>query len=129
MAGVSRTDLLQWLNDLLQINYTKVEQCGTGAAYCQIFDSIYGKFGSSAHLTYRAIPPPSRTVMLLCYGTIICALFWVRVIRIPVLWITPLRYEQALELHVLFFISLCTGGSGTRATRKTWQIRQQDRPC
>lgn len=41
--GESRTELLQWLNDLLQLNYTKVEQCGTGAAYCQILDSIYGK--------------------------------------------------------------------------------------
>jgi RP/EB family microtubule-associated protein len=38
----SRTDLLAWLNDLLQINYTKVEQCGSGGAYCQILDSIYG---------------------------------------------------------------------------------------
>ncbi|KAJ7744021.1 calponin homology domain-containing protein [Mycena maculata] len=42
MAGVSRADLLQWLNDLLQLNYTKVEQCGTGGAYLQILDSIYG---------------------------------------------------------------------------------------
>ncbi|KAG8761723.1 hypothetical protein FRC14_000107 [Serendipita sp. 396] len=40
--GESRTELLQWLNELLQVNYTKIEQCGTGAAYCQIFDSIYG---------------------------------------------------------------------------------------
>ncbi|RIB05739.1 calponin homology domain-containing protein [Gigaspora rosea] len=38
----SRTELLAWLNDLLQISYTKVEQCGTGAAYSQIIDSIYG---------------------------------------------------------------------------------------
>lgn len=41
--GESRTELLQWLNDLLQTNYTKVEQCGTGGAYCQIMDSIYGE--------------------------------------------------------------------------------------
>ncbi|EIW81584.1 microtubule binding protein [Coniophora puteana RWD-64-598 SS2] len=40
MSG-SRTDLLAWLNELLQINYTKVEQCGTGAAYCQVLDSIF----------------------------------------------------------------------------------------
>ncbi|KAG6831443.1 hypothetical protein H0H87_005115 [Tephrocybe sp. NHM501043] len=40
--AASRTDLLAWLNDLLQINYTKVEQCGTGGAYCQVLDSIYG---------------------------------------------------------------------------------------
>ncbi|CAE6447637.1 unnamed protein product [Rhizoctonia solani] len=42
MAGESRTELLGWLNELLQLNYTKVEQCGSGAAYCQILDSIYG---------------------------------------------------------------------------------------
>ncbi|PHZ16825.1 uncharacterized protein RHIMIDRAFT_286251 [Rhizopus microsporus ATCC 52813] len=40
--GESRTELLAWLNDLLQVNYTKVEQAGTGAAYCQIMDSIFG---------------------------------------------------------------------------------------
>ncbi|KAH7927643.1 hypothetical protein BV22DRAFT_1031539 [Leucogyrophana mollusca] len=42
MAAVSRSDLLSWLNELLQLNYTKVEQCGTGGAYCQVLDSIYG---------------------------------------------------------------------------------------
>ncbi|KAJ7491561.1 calponin homology domain-containing protein [Mycena galericulata] len=41
MAAASRTELLVWLNELLQINYTKVEQCGTGGAYCQVLDSIY----------------------------------------------------------------------------------------
>ncbi|RPD56707.1 hypothetical protein L226DRAFT_491325 [Lentinus tigrinus ALCF2SS1-7] len=40
--GESRTELIQWLNRLLQINYTKVEQCGTGGAYCQVMDSIFG---------------------------------------------------------------------------------------
>lgn len=40
--GESRTELIAWLNELLQLNYTKVEQCGTGAAYCQIMDSVYG---------------------------------------------------------------------------------------
>ncbi|KAG1169270.1 hypothetical protein G6F70_005222 [Rhizopus microsporus] len=40
--GESRTELLAWVNDLLQLNYTKVEQAGTGAAYCQIMDSIFG---------------------------------------------------------------------------------------
>jgi RP/EB family microtubule-associated protein len=50
-----RQELLAWLNNLLQLNFTKIEQCGTGcvgpkarckangssAAYCQIFDSIF----------------------------------------------------------------------------------------
>jgi len=37
----SRQELLAWLNGLLQLNMTKVEQCGTGAALCQIYDSIF----------------------------------------------------------------------------------------
>ncbi|ATY60888.1 Calponin-like actin-binding [Cordyceps militaris] len=36
-----RQELVQWLNNLLQLNITKVEQCGTGAALCQVYDSIY----------------------------------------------------------------------------------------
>ncbi|KAK6838056.1 hypothetical protein PG990_014600 [Apiospora arundinis] len=41
MANESRQELLAWLNSLLQLNMTKVEQCGTGAAICQVFDSIF----------------------------------------------------------------------------------------
>ncbi|KAJ6093226.1 hypothetical protein N7486_008515 [Penicillium sp. IBT 16267x] len=39
--GESRQELLAWLNNLLQLNITKIEQCGTGAALCQIFDSVF----------------------------------------------------------------------------------------
>lgn len=39
--GESRTELLSWINDLLGLSYTKVEQTGSGAAHCQIIDSIY----------------------------------------------------------------------------------------
>lgn len=53
-VGESRSELLAWLNASFHLDYTKVEQCGTGAAYCQIIDSIYGgvplgkvKFGRS----------------------------------------------------------------------------------
>ncbi|KAJ3129389.1 hypothetical protein HK098_001490 [Nowakowskiella sp. JEL0407] len=38
----SRTELLSWVNDLLSLDLTKIEQCGTGAVYCQIFDSVHG---------------------------------------------------------------------------------------
>ena len=49
--GESRSELLAWLNELLQINYTKVEQCGTGAAYCQILDSVYRVFFEHSFLS------------------------------------------------------------------------------
>ena len=42
----SRGDLLNWLNDLLQLNISKIETMGTGAALCQIMDSIYGEISS-----------------------------------------------------------------------------------
>lgn len=41
MAGESRTDLLRWLNELLQLDYKRVELCGTGAAFCQLLDYVH----------------------------------------------------------------------------------------
>ncbi|GAA98158.1 uncharacterized protein L969DRAFT_16057 [Mixia osmundae IAM 14324] len=41
MVGESRQELLTWCSELLQLNITKIESCGTGATYCQIFDSVY----------------------------------------------------------------------------------------
>ncbi len=38
---VGKNELLSWLNELLKLNYSKVEQCNTGAAYCQIIDAVY----------------------------------------------------------------------------------------
>ena len=37
---VGRRELLQWLNTLLALNYKKVEECCSGAAYCQILDAM-----------------------------------------------------------------------------------------
>lgn len=38
---VGRNELLTWLNDLLQLGYTKVEQTCSGASHCQVMDAIY----------------------------------------------------------------------------------------
>lgn len=38
---VGRGELLSWINDFFQLQLTKVEQCATGAVYCQIIDAIY----------------------------------------------------------------------------------------
>ncbi|KAK4696824.1 microtubule-associated protein, RP/EB family, partial [Lecanoromycetidae sp. Uapishka_2] len=55
--GESRQELLAWLNNLLQLNVTKVEQCGTGAALCQIYDSIFHAF--TRHSIERQVPVES----------------------------------------------------------------------
>ncbi|CAI5757320.1 unnamed protein product [Candida verbasci] len=41
VVGESRSELLKWLNSTLDLNYSKIEQCGTGAAFVQLMDSIY----------------------------------------------------------------------------------------
>lgn len=38
---VGRGELLSWLNEFFGFSLSKVEQCATGAVYCQIIDSIY----------------------------------------------------------------------------------------
>ena len=37
---VSKLDLINWVNGLLKLNITKIEQCNTGAIYCQLLDVI-----------------------------------------------------------------------------------------
>uniref|UniRef100_A0AAZ1XS43 Calponin-homology (CH) domain-containing protein n=1 Tax=Oreochromis aureus TaxID=47969 RepID=A0AAZ1XS43_OREAU len=37
----SRHDMLEWVNDSLQLTYTKIEQLCTGAAYCQFMDMLF----------------------------------------------------------------------------------------
>ena len=46
---VSKQVLLEFFNTELELSLTKIEQCGTGAVYCQIIDKIYpGTFNIGA---------------------------------------------------------------------------------
>ncbi|KAM8839439.1 microtubule-associated protein RP/EB family member 2 [Synchiropus picturatus] len=38
---MSRHDITAWVNDILALNYTKVEQLSSGAAYCQFMDLLF----------------------------------------------------------------------------------------
>uniref|UniRef100_A0A8C3L612 Microtubule-associated protein RP/EB family member 2 n=1 Tax=Chrysolophus pictus TaxID=9089 RepID=A0A8C3L612_CHRPC len=38
---MSRHDIIAWVNDILALNYTKVEQLCSGAAYCQFMDMLF----------------------------------------------------------------------------------------
>jgi hypothetical protein len=44
---VSRSDLLQWLNEVLEINYAKLDEASNGAAFCQVIDAIFPGKGIS----------------------------------------------------------------------------------
>ncbi|XP_046563974.1 microtubule-associated protein RP/EB family member 3-like [Haliotis rubra] len=41
VRNISRNDILDWVNNSLKVNYTKVEQLGTGAAYCQLMHMMW----------------------------------------------------------------------------------------
>lgn len=51
---VGRGELLEWLNDLLKINYTKVEETSNGAAFCQIIDVIHPGTVALGRVNYNA---------------------------------------------------------------------------
>lgn len=38
---VGKTQLIEWIDKTLDLDYTKVEDCANGAAFCQIIDAIY----------------------------------------------------------------------------------------
>lgn len=38
---IGKNELLRWMNDFFDINYSKVEQACTGAMHCQILDAIF----------------------------------------------------------------------------------------
>ncbi|TWW68589.1 microtubule-associated protein RP/EB family member 3-like [Takifugu flavidus] len=39
--NLSRHDMLAWVNDTLQLTYTKIEQMCSGTAYCQFMDMLF----------------------------------------------------------------------------------------
>jgi len=39
--NLSRHEMLTWINDSLQTNFTKIEQMCSGAAYCQFLDMLF----------------------------------------------------------------------------------------
>ncbi|XP_006792800.1 microtubule-associated protein RP/EB family member 3-like isoform X1 [Neolamprologus brichardi] len=41
IENLSRHDMLAWVNDSLQLTYTKIEHLCTGAAYCQFMDMLF----------------------------------------------------------------------------------------
>ena len=51
---VSKGVILDWLNDLLDLQLTKIEQCATGSVYCQVMDAIYPGTFSMAKVKFGA---------------------------------------------------------------------------
>lgn len=54
---VGRGQLIEWVNDLLALNYTKVEDTANGAAYCQIIDAIHPGTVNLGRVKYDSYAP------------------------------------------------------------------------
>ena len=58
---VSRGEILNWLNDLLQVslslkqlNLTKIQQLGSGAVYCQVIDVVHSNAVAMSKVNWKA---------------------------------------------------------------------------
>jgi RP/EB family microtubule-associated protein len=51
---VPKTEILNWLNELLKLNLTKIEQLGTAAVYCQILDIMHPGKIPLARVNFKA---------------------------------------------------------------------------
>ena len=51
---VGKAELLNFFNSELDLSLTKIEQCGTGAVYCQIIDKIYPMSVSMKQVKWNA---------------------------------------------------------------------------
>jgi RP/EB family microtubule-associated protein len=52
---VGRAELLEWINELLGINYDKVEDVANGAAFCQVIDAIHPGSVALARVNFNAV--------------------------------------------------------------------------
>lgn len=51
--GIGRLELLAWLNEFLETDYTKIEHLADGIAYCQIFDALFPGKTNLAHVNFK----------------------------------------------------------------------------
>lgn len=56
--NVSKNEILRWINDTLLLGVAKIEQLGTGAVYCQLFDSIYPGVLPMSKVNWKAKAEP-----------------------------------------------------------------------
>ena len=52
---VGRHELIAWVNALLALRLTKVEQCASGAVYCQIMDAAHWSGGGGDVVPMRRV--------------------------------------------------------------------------
>ena len=51
---VPRGELLEWINNLLQLNVQKIEQLASGAAYCSVVDAVFPGTVSMSRVNWMA---------------------------------------------------------------------------
>ncbi len=42
--SLGRLELLAWLNELVEADYSKIEACSDGVGYCQVLDAVLPHF-------------------------------------------------------------------------------------
>jgi RP/EB family microtubule-associated protein len=58
--NVGRRELVEWVNELLGLNYSTVEDTGNGAAFCQVMDVIHPGTVALGRVNFNASTEPER---------------------------------------------------------------------
>ena len=58
---VGRGELIEWVNNLLKTNYTKIQELSNGAAFCQIIDAIHPGTVHLGRVNFNAKQPFEMT--------------------------------------------------------------------
>ena len=51
---VSKTDIIAWINKILDVDMTRIEQLGTGAILCQLVDAFYPNVVAMQRVNWKA---------------------------------------------------------------------------
>jgi RP/EB family microtubule-associated protein len=127
----SRSELLDWLNALLGIHYTKVEETSNGAAFCQILDALYPNKVKLHKVNFNAI----TEVEMIANYKIMQEVFNFALIprNIPIETLIKGRCQAALEMlqwMKIHFDQTFTGGAydGPRRRQEAGIRYREDAP-
>lgn len=108
---VGRVKLLSWINETFQLNYQKVEECASGAIYCQIFDALYPGKVAMSKVNFAARLEHEYVANFKILQTLLDKVGNIKVV--PVDKLIKGKYQDNLEFLQWCYSFYCSNGGGS----------------